>query len=459
MAAVSPAKRARKEANSDDMKEAFPDISPIAYRPDAPADETLVFRHYNASQQVMGRSMQEWLRFSVCYWHSFRATGLDPFGGPTITRPWDDGSDTLENAKRRMHAAFEFFAKLGNKYWTFHDRDIAPEGSSWQETNRNLDEMVELAAQLQKQHGIKLLWATCNLFSHPRYMNGAASNPDAHVFACAGAAVRKGLEVAHKLGAENFVFWGGREGFQTLLNTDLNKEMQHMANFFRMVVAYKEKIGFKGQLLIEPKPKEPTRHQYDYDAMTVIAFLKTHQLDKHFKLNIEPNHTMLAGHSYEHDVVMASAMRMLGSIDANTGSPDLGWDTDQFPMDVKAATMVMKTVIEQGGLQPGGLNFDAKVRRESTDPRDLFIGHVGAMDTMARGLKAAARLIQEGTLARAVQQRYSSYKSGLGHKISNGTATLEDCEAYVLKHGNPSATSGQQEHYETIFNHYVHDLK
>jgi len=458
MSAVSPAKRSRTD-NGAAMAESFPDIAKIEYRPDAPPEDVLVFRHYNAREQVLGRSMEDWLRFSVCYWHSFRGVGLDPFGGATISRPWEDGTDSVENAKRRLRTAFEFFSKLGNKYWTFHDRDIAPEGATWQETSRNLDELVELAAALQKQHGVKLLWATCNLFSHARYMNGAASNPDAHVFACAGAALRKGLEIAHRLGAENYVFWGGREGFTTLLNTDLKQELQHMANFFKMAVAYKEKIGFRGQLLIEPKPKEPTRHQYDYDAMTVIGFLKTYGLDKHFKLNIEPNHTMLAGHAYEHDVVMASAMGMLGSVDANSGSPDLGWDTDQFPMDVKAATMVMQTIVDQGGLQPGGLNFDAKVRRESTDPRDLFIGHVGAMDTMARGLKVAARLHHEGTLTRAVQKRYSSYKTGLGLKIANGTATLEDCEAYVMKHGEPTATSGHQEQYETIFNHYVHDLK
>lgn len=458
MSAVSPAKRSRTD-NGAAMAESFPDIAKIEYRPDAPPEDVLVFRHYNAREQVLDRSMEDWLRFSVCYWHSFRGVGLDPFGGATISRPWEDGTDSVENAKRRLRTAFEFFSKLGNKYWTFHDRDIAPEGATWQETSRNLDELVELAAALQKQHGVKLLWATCNLFSHARYMNGAASNPDAHVFACAGAALRKGLEIAHRLGAENYVFWGGREGFTTLLNTDLKQELQHMANFFKMAVAYKEKIGFRGQLLIEPKPKEPTRHQYDYDAMTVIGFLKTYGLDKHFKLNIEPNHTMLAGHAYEHDVVMASAMGMLGSVDANSGSPDLGWDTDQFPMDVKAATMVMQTIVDQGGLQPGGLNFDAKVRRESTDPRDLFIGHVGAMDTMARGLKVAARLHHEGTLTRAVQERYSSYKTGLGLKIANGTATLEDCEAYVMKHGEPTATSGHQEQYETIFNHYVHDLK
>ncbi|CAL1540062.1 unnamed protein product [Lymnaea stagnalis] len=399
--------------------------------------------------------MEEWLRFSVCFWHTFRGTGADPFGFPTLVRPWDDGSNSLENAKRRLRAGFEFFTKLGVKYWTFHDRDISPEGENLVESNRYLDEIVDLAAQLQQKTGVKLLWATCNLFAHPRYMNGASTNPDAHVFAYAAAQVKKGLDVALKLGAENFVFWGGREGFHSLLNTNIRAELDHMATFFKLAISYKKKIGFKGVFLIEPKPKEPSKHQYDYDAMTVIAFLRTYGLEKEIKLNIEPNHTTLAGHAYEHDIVFASAYNMLGSVDSNTGSPDLGWDTDQFPMDVKNATMVLQVILRQGGLQPGGLNFDCKVRRESTDLKDMFIAHIGAMDTFARGLKAAAKILDDGVISQAVQERYSSYKTGIGAKIEEGTTSLEELEEFILQNGDPARISGQQEHFENMLNFYV----
>jgi len=433
----------------------FKGIDRIQFKPDAGPAETLAFKHYNSTEVVCGKTMEEWLRFSVCFWHTFRGTGADPFGFSTLIRPWDDGSNTMENAKRRLRAGFEFFQKLGVKYWTFHDRDIAPEGENLSETNKNLDSIVGLAENLQKETGVKLLWATCNLFAHPRYMNGASTNPDAHVFAYAAAQVKKGLDVALKLEAENFVFWGGREGFHTLLNTNIRAELDHMATFFRLAIAYKKKIGFNGVLLIEPKPKEPTKHQYDYDAMTVIGFLRSYGLEKEIKLNIEPNHTTLAGHSYEHDIVMASAFNMLGSVDSNTGSPDLGWDTDQFPMDVKNATMLMKVVLRQGGLQPGGLNFDCKVRRESTDLKDIFISHIGAMDTFARALKCAAKIFEDEVMSKQVQDRYISYKSGIGAKIDSGNTTLEELEEYVLQHGEPSLISGQQEHFESMFNYYM----
>ncbi|KAK3580940.1 hypothetical protein CHS0354_006965 [Potamilus streckersoni] len=462
MSSFAPESGGQRATSSDkyakyDKQDAefFPDIGKIAFRSNAGPTETLVFKHYNPTEVVMGRSMEEWLRFSVCFWHTFRGTGADPFGFPTLIRPWDDGTNSMENAKRRLRAAFEFFSKLGIKYWTFHDRDIAPERETLEETNKDLDEITDLALELQKATGVKLLWATSNLFANPRYMNGAASNPDAHIFAYAGAQVKKCLEVAKKLGAENFVFWGGREGYHTLLNTDILAEQNHLASFFKMAAAYKKKIGFTGTLLIEPKPKEPAKHQYDYDAMTVIAFLKHYGLEKEYKLNIEPNHTTLAGHGYEHDIVMASVFGMLGSIDSNTGSPDLGWDTDQFPMDIKNATLVMKTVIEQGGIQPGGLNFDCKVRRESTDLKDMYIAHIGAMDTFARGLKNASKLIQDGLLKNLVKERYSSYTAGIGKKIEDGTATLEDLEQYILEKGNPHAVSGQQEHCESILNFYI----
>lgn len=433
----------------------FAGIEKISFNPDAGPTETMVYRHYNPKEVVMGRTMEDWLRFSVCFWHTFRGTGADPFGFPTLIRPWDDGSNSMENARRRLRAAFEFLTKLGVKYWTFHDRDIAPEGATLAETNKNLDEISDLALELQQKTGVKLLWATSNLFAHPRYMNGAASNPDARIFAYAAAQVKKCLEIAKKLGAENFVFWGGREGYHTLLNTDILQEQNHLASFFRMAADYKKKIGFTGTLLIEPKPKEPSKHQYDYDAMTVIAFLKTYGLDKEFKLNIEPNHTTLAGHGYEHDIAMASAFGILGSVDSNTGSPDLGWDTDQFPMDIKNCTQVMRIILEQGGLAPGGLNFDCKVRRESTELKDMFIAHIGAMDSFARALKCAARIKEEGVFAKHVQERYSSYASGIGQKIDQGTTSFEELEKYTLENEEPVASSGQQEHYETMMNYYV----
>ncbi|XP_072548386.1 E3 ubiquitin-protein ligase RNF144B isoform X1 [Salminus brasiliensis] len=435
--------------------EFFTGISKIPYVPDASAQEVLCFKHYNATEVLLGRQMEDWLRFSVCYWHSFCGTGADPFGSPTLRRPWNEGDSDMEIAKKRLSAAFEFFIKLGVKYYTFHDRDMAPEGHTLEESNKNLDEITDRALQLQKQTGVKVLWITCNLFAHPRYMNGASTNPDCHVLAYAGAQVKKGLEIAKKLGAENFVFWGGREGFLSILNTDVAAELKHMANFFKMAVAYKEKIGLKCQFLIEPKPKEPCKHQYDYDAMSVIGFLKHFGLDKDFKLNIEPNHTTLAGHSYEHDIIMASVFGMLGSVDSNTGSPDLGWDTDQFPMDIRNTTIVMKAVIEQGGLQPGGLNFDAKVRRESTDLEDLFIAHIAAMDAFARGLRNAVKIIEEGVMQKMLQDRYVSFSHGIGQKVEEGSATLEDLEEFIKQNGEPKVTSGKQEKYEAVLNHYV----
>ncbi|KAK6188114.1 hypothetical protein SNE40_004365 [Patella caerulea] len=433
----------------------FPGIPAIPFKPDAGPNETMVYKTYNPKQIVNGRSMEDWLRYSICFWHTFRGTGADPFGFPTLIRPWDDGSDSLANAKRRMRAGFEFFSKLGVKYWAFHDRDIAPEGANLSESNKNLDVLVDLAEELQKKTGVKLLWATCNLFAHPRYMNGASTNPDVHVLAYGAAQVKKGLEIAKRLGAENFVFWGGREGYHSLLNTNVRRELDHMAAFFKMAVAYKKKIGFTGTLLIEPKPKEPTRHQYDYDAMTVIAFLKNYGLDKEFKLNIEPNHTTLAGHCYEHDVTVAAAYGLLGSIDSNTGSPDLGWDTDQFPMDIKNTTAVMKVVLEQGGIQPGGLNFDCKVRRESIELMDMFIAHIGAMDAFARGLLCAAKILAEGVITKQVAERYSSFDSGIGARVEKGEATFEELEKFVLENGEPKRISGRQEHYESMINYYV----
>lgn len=419
------------------------------------SNDPLSFNYYNAEEVILGRPMKEWLRFSVCYWHSFQGKGADPFGLPTISRHFDDGTNSLENAKRRADAAFEFFTKLGVEFYTFHDRDVAPERGSLKETNDVLDEMTSHLKALQEKTGVKLLWATQNLFSHPRYMNGAFTNPDAHVFAYAAAQVKKVMDINHKLGGENLVFWGGREGYQSVLNTSMKRELDHMAALFKMAVKYKEEKGYSCQFLIEPKPREPTKHQYDYDAQTSMAFLSHYGLTEHFKLNIEPNHTTLAGHDFEHDIIISSEFGMLGSVDSNTGDQSLGWDTDQFPMDVKKATLAMGAIIDQGGISPGGLNFDCKVRRESTEDVDLFIGHIGAMDTFARGLRNAAKIREEGILPGMVKARYSSFDDGFGKQVEEGTLTLEECEAYILEKGEPVQTSGKQELYEMVLNRFV----
>jgi xylose isomerase len=437
-------------------KEFFPNIKKIQFNPNASKDEVLVFRHYNPDEIVLDRKMSEWLRFAVCFWHTYCWEGTDPFGAATLHRPWKTSSvDPIERAKDTVRAAFEFMTKLGVEYYTFHDRDVAPEGANLQETNANLDQIVDLLEEMQKATSIKPLWGTANLFSNPRYANGAITNPSVDCFAYAGAQVKKMLDVTHRLGGDNFVFWGGREGYQSLLNTDVKKETEHLVKFFRMAVNYKKKIGFKGQFLLEPKPKEPTKHQYDYDAQTCIGFLKANNLDEHFKLNIEPNHTTLAGHCFEHDLTIASQFDMLGSLDINTGDQSVGWDTDQFLTDPKLATLVMHTIIKQKGLQPGGLNFDCKVRRESIDLEDLFISHVGAMDLLAFGLKKAAQIIQDGVMKSMLDQRYITFKSTeFGQRAEDEQTTLEDCEAYVLTNGEPVPVSGKQEKFEQVFNNY-----
>ncbi|XP_006794836.1 xylose isomerase-like [Neolamprologus brichardi] len=447
---LAPAGRARSADRKMAAQEKFfAGIPKIQYKPDAGPGDVMCFKHYNAEEVLMGRTMEDWLRFSVCYWHSFCGPGAGPFGVPTHHRLWNKGSP-MKSARKRLCAAFEFFTKLGVKYYTFHDRDIAPEGSTLEESNRNLDEITDLALKLQNQTGVKLLWITCNLFTHLRYMNGAATNPDCHVLAYAGTQVKKSLEIAKKLGAENFVFWGGR-GFHSIHNTDVAVELNHMAIFFKMAVNYKEKIGLSCQFLIAPQQKEPSKHQYDYDAMSLIGFLKHFGLDSDFKLKIEPNHTTLGGH----DIVMASAFGMLGSIDSNTGYPYLGWDTDQCPLDIRNTTLVMKVIVEQGGLHPGGLNFVAKAHRESTDLEDLFISHIGVMDAFARGLRNAVHIIEDGVIASMMQERYSSFSHGLGQKVENGTATLEEMEDFIKQNGEPEVTSGKQEKYESVFNHYI----
>ncbi len=415
----------------------------------------LAFKVYQADEVVAGKSMREHLRFSVAYWHTFCGTGSDPFGGATLIRPWEAESDPMLQAEAKLRAAFEFFVKLGVDYYCFHDRDICPEGGSLKESNQRLDRIVALAKRLQGETGVKLLWNTANLFSHRRYANGAATNPDAAVFAYAAAQVKKMLEVGLELGAENYVFWGGREGYETLLNTDMKREQEHLAQFLRLAVDYAKQIGFEAQFLIEPKPKEPTKHQYDFDAATVISFLQSHDLTAHFKLNIEANHATLAGHTFQHDLTVASMHGLLGSVDANQGDMLLGWDTDQFPVDLYNATQAMLVILGQGGLGRGGLNFDAKVRRASTDIEDLFIAHIGAMDSFAHGLKTAARIIADGALSQPLAQRYASYDSGLGAKIEAGQVGLAELEAYALANGEPQPRSGRQEWLENILNQYL----
>ena len=431
----------------------FPTVPVIPYEGPG-TDNPLAFRHYNPDEVIDGRTMADHLRFGIAYWHAFRGTGADPFGPGPIVRKWESSSkDPVSVAKVRMDAAFEFYQKIGAPFWCFHDRDIAPEGATLAASNKNLDTIVAHAKALQKATGVKLLWGTANLFSNPRFMCGASTNPDAHVFAYAAAQVKKALEVTQELGGENYVFWGGREGYETLLNTDLKREQDHLARFLSMAVDYAKKIGFKGQFLIEPKPKEPTKHQYDFDCATCIGFLKTYKLDKHFKFNIETNHATLAGHSFQHEIEVAGSAGMLGSIDANSGDLLLGWDTDQFNTDVKELTLAMISILKFGGLGSGGFNFDAKLRRPSTDLADLFHAHIGGMDAYAQALKIAHRINTEGKFTKHVADRYGSYDTGFGKEIESGKATFESLEKLVLNQlGEPTPRSGQQEKLENLLN-------
>ena len=436
------------------MKEFFKKIKTIRYEgPDS--KKPLAFKHYNADEKVGKKTMQEHLRYSVAFWHTFKGTGSDPFGGPVYDRPWDAAADEMQRAEDAMRAAFEFCSKLGAPFYCWHDRDIAPEGATLKESNARLDTIVALAKKLQRDTGVKLLWGTSNCFSHPRFTHGAGTNPDAHVFAYAGAQIKKAMECTKELGGSNYVFWGGREGYSSLLNTDLKHEQEQMARLLHMAVEHKKSIGFRGTLLIEPKPKEPTKHQYDFDAATVLSFLRAHGLFDEFKLNIEANHATLAGHSFEHDLTVASAERRLGSIDANRGDYLLGWDTDQFPTDLYSTTYAMLVILKQGGLGKGGVNFDAKVRRGSFDTEDLFHAHIGGMDAFARGLKTAQRIIDDGVLDKFIKTRYGSYQKGIGRKIMSGKASLADMEAYIHANGEPAKTSGREEMLENVINGYI----
>lgn len=433
----------------------FPEVSTIEY--EGPESRNpLAFHHYNPSEVVAGRSMEEWLRFSVCYWHTFRGNGTDPFGAPTMQRPWEDGSDSVDMALKRVDVAFEFMEKLGAPFYCFHDRDVAPEGANLRETNANLDRIVAKLKAEQERTGIRLLWGTANMFSHPRFMHGAATTCNADVFAYAAAQVKKAIEVTHELGGINYVFWGGREGYHNLYNTDMKREVDHLARFMHLAHEYAQSIGFTGQFLFEPKPKEPTKHQYDFDAAACLNFIRANGLEGVVKLNIETNHATLAGHTMMHELAYASMQDALGSIDANTGDLMLGWDTDQFPTDIYLTTQCMLVIMGQDGLAPGGVNFDAKVRRESFEPIDLFYAHIGGMDAFARGLKIAARIREEGRLAEIVSRRYASWDTGIGARIESGDADFAELESYMLEKGEVDANeSGRQELIENIINDYL----
>lgn len=436
------------------MSEYFRNVPKIGYE-GPKSDNPLAFKYYNAEEKVGGKSMKEHLRFAVAYWHTYIARGVDPFGPGTAVRPWDSISDPMDLARAKMEANFELCEKLGVPFFCFHDRDIAPEADSLRESNRRLDTIIALAKELMKSSDVKLLWGTANAFANPRYMHGASTSPNADAFAYAAAQVKKAMEATKELGGENYVFWGGREGYETLLNTDMKLELDNFARFLRMAVDYAKEIGFEGQLLIEPKPKEPTKHQYDFDAATVIGFLKTYGLDKYFKLNVEANHATLAGHTFQHDLRLARINDMLGSIDANQGDLLLGWDTDQFPTNVYETTLAMYEVLKSGGFTSGGLNFDAKVRRGSFEAIDLFYGHIAGMDTFAKGLKAAYNMVKDGKLDSFVEERYSSWKTGIGSDIIAGKVGFKELEKYALDNDKIVNSSGRQEVLETILNRYI----
>lgn len=433
----------------------FPEVAkPIKYAGPESRDP-LSFKHYDAGEQIMGKSMAEHLRFAVCYWHSFKYLGNDPFGVPTMSRTYNASGDPMAIAHATLEAAFEFFTKLGVGFWTFHDRDIAPEADSLAETNRRLDEIIAKARTLQNETGIQLLWGTSNCFSHPRFMAGAATNPSPHVFAYAASQIKKAMEITHELGGAGYVFWGGREGYDTLLNTDMKRETEHFATMLHMAAEHRKRIGATFQLYIEPKPKEPTKHQYDFDAAGCHAFLLKHDLAEHLKLNIEANHATLAGHTFVHELEYCIANNLLGSIDANRGDLLLGWDTDQFPLNLYDTALAMYVVLRGGGFTTGGLNFDAKLRRQSIDPIDLFHAHIGAMDAFARGLRIAARMIKDGVIAKNLGQRYAQWEEEIGRDIERGNATFSSLEAHTLKFGEPQTQSGGQERLENILNEYI----
>jgi xylose isomerase len=438
----------------------FPKVkNPIQY--EGPNSRNpLAFRWYDAKRKVSGKTMAEHLKFAVAYWHTMKGTGADPFGGSDVyNRPWSRGASAMEVAEKTQDAMFEFLTKLGVRYYCFHDRDMSPEGASIAETNENLARLVKRAKRLQRRTGVKLLWGTANLFSNPAYTHGAATNPDPHVFACAASQVRRAIDATVELGGTGYVFWGGREGYSTILNTNMKQEREQLAAMLHMAVKYARKAGFKGMFFIEPKPKEPSTHQYDYDAATTLGFLREFDLLDDFSLNVEANHATLAGHTFEHELTTAAIAGKLGSLDINRGDPNLGWDTDQFPTDLYSATMAMLVILKQKGLKYGGLNFDAKVRRGSFDTMDLFHAHIGGMDTFAHGLLVADRMIRDGALSKPLEARYAGYKTPIGKAILAGKTSLPELEKWAAEQREPKRVSGRQEALENIVNDYLYNKK
>lgn len=441
------------------MREYFPDVKPINFeRTDT--NNQLAYRYYDPKRQVFGRTMAEHLRIAVCYWHTFCWQGDDAFGAGTRHLPWKQADTPLKAAEQKLDAAFELFSKLGVPFFTFHDRDLAPEGASFAESVDHLKHMVDLTEAKIAQTGIKLLWGTANCFSNPRYMAGAATNPNSDIFAYAAAQVKHAMEATYRLGGENYVLWGGREGYDSLLNTDLRQESEQFARFMKMVVEHKHKIGFKGQLLIEPKPCEPSKHQYDADCATVFAFLQKHGLEKEVGVNIEANHATLAGHSFEHEVAYACAHDIFGSIDINRGDPQNGWDTDQFPNSAEELSRVIYYILQHGGFKQGGFNFDAKVRRQSCALDDLFYAHIGGIDVLAKGLLTAADMLEKKQLQGIIDARYQTWQNDLGQAILAGQHSLSSLADYVIDNGiEPKGSSGRQELCENIANQSLWEAK
>ena len=434
----------------------FDKIEKVNYE-GAHSTNPFAFKHYDANQVILGKTMAEHLRPAVCYWHTFCWNGNDMFGVGSFDRSWQKAADPLAGAKQKADIAFEFFTKLGIPYYCFHDVDVAPEGNSFKEYLYNFHTLVDILEQKQAQSGVKLLWGTANCFTNPRYMSGASTNPNPEVFAWAAAQVFTAMNATKRLGGENYVLWGGREGYETLLNTDLKREREQIGRFMQMVVEHKHKIGFQGTLLIEPKPQEPTKHQYDYDVATVYGFLKQFGLEKEIKVNIEANHATLAGHTFQHEIATACALDIFGSIDANRGDPQLGWDTDQFPNSVEENALVMYEILKYGGFKTGGFNFDAKIRRQSIDRYDLFHGHIGALDVLALSLKRAAQMLQDKALQDVVDKRYAGWNGNLGRRILNGQTSLQDLAQLVEDSAmDPQPVSGQQEYLENLVNSYIY---
>jgi xylose isomerase len=437
------------------MKKYFPEVRTRVKYEGPDSANPLAFKWYNARKKVGGKTMEDHLKFAVAYWHTMKGAGADPFGGASYERPWNKGVSPMDVAEKTQDALFEFASKLGAPFYCFHDRDMSPEGSTIKETNSNLAKLTKRAAKLQASTGVKLLWGTANLFSHPRYTHGAATNPDPLVFACAASQVCRAIDATVGLGGTGYVFWGGREGYSTLLNTNLKQEREQMARFLHMAVDHAKRAGFKGMFFIEPKPKEPSTHQYDFDAATTLGFLREFDLLDRFMLNVEANHATLAAHTFEHEMMTASAAGKLGSLDVNRGDPNLGWDTDQFPTDLHSATMAMLVVLGQRGLKYGGMNFDAKVRRGSFDTVDLFHAHIGGMDTFARALLVADRIIRDGALSRPLAARYAGWKGAMGKRILAGVTSLSDLEKWAMAKGEPRLVSGRQEALENVVNDYL----